>query len=421
VTPAVKPGFELFDVFSIELAFIGLALLAAVVALTREHERPYSAALIYLLLGLGASAALHFADVGWIDPLQDHELVEHLTEFALIVSLFASGITINRSLRWREWRAVVGLLVIAMPLTIAALAAYGAWAMGLSFGLAIALGATLAPTDPVLAGGIGLGGPETRDESDARFTLTAEASLNDGAVAPFVLLGIFVLEHDGTDWLGSWLIADVTWSLAVPLALGAAAGPLLGRIVAQLRRRDLMSRDFDALLAIGAVLLVYGVADTLDTYGLLAVFATGVTFRRYEEGRDPDWRLHESAGVFKTFLELGAILLLGSLVAFDGLEAPGLAGWLIAPVALLVVRPVIVLLLLARSTMSTGERLFLAWFGVKGIASLYYVTFLLAETSLPEETQGTLFWTVAVTVMISIAAHGITATAISRRLLESRS
>ena len=111
------------------------------------------------------------------------------------------------------------------------------------------------------------------------------------------------------------------------------------------------------------------------------------------------------------------ILLLGSLVTFEGLGEPGLEGWLLAPLAILVVRPLIVLALLSRSRMHIGERLFLGWFGVRGIASIYYVTFVLAETDLPERTQSLLFWTVAATVMSSIVVHGVTASALSRRFL----
>jgi NhaP-type Na+/H+ or K+/H+ antiporter len=66
--------------------------------------------------------------------------------------------------------------------------------------------------------------------------------------------------------------------------------------------------------------------------------------------------------------------------------------------------------------MSTRERVFLAWFGVKGIASLYYISFLIAQGFLPED-QKQLFWTVAFTVMLSILVHGIGAIAVTRRLL----
>jgi sodium/hydrogen antiporter len=179
-----------------------------------------------------------------------------------------------------------------------------------------------------------------------------------------------------------------------------------------------LAPEFDGFLVVGFVLAVYGLADLLDAYGLVSVFVAGVYFRRYESERENNVRLHRSATIAKHFAELAVIVLLGTLVTAGSFAAPGLAGWLIAPFLILVVRPVGVLLLLSRSTMSPGEHVFLAWFGVKGVAALYYVSFLIAEGFVPAEDQDQLFWTVAFAVMLSIMVHRIGAAAITRRLLE---
>jgi NhaP-type Na+/H+ or K+/H+ antiporter len=415
---ALDPGFEPITGFSALVVFLGFVLLAAGRVLALEDETHYSASVVYLGMGLAAAVVINLLDLGWIDPFEDASLIEHLTEFALVVALFGSGLTINRALRWREWRAVVGLLVVVMPLTIAAGAAFGALAMALSFGAAVALGGILAPTDPVLAGTVGLGPPgDTRRESDARFNLTTEAALNDGLVSPFVLLGVLIIQHDGTGWLGEWIAADLLYALVVALALGAFAGYSFGAFIKWLQPRTLVP-EFDGFLVIGFVLAVYGLAELVDAYGLVCVFVAGVFFRRYETAHDNKVRLHRSATIAKHFAELGVIVLLGTLVTQSAFAAPGLAGWLIAPFLILVVRPLCVLLLLSRSTMSVGERVFLAWFGVKGVATLFYVSFLLAEGFLPAADQEQVFWTVAFAVMLSITVHGIGASAITRRLLE---
>jgi sodium/hydrogen antiporter len=415
---ALGPGFEPVSGFSALIVFLGFVLLAAGRVLALEDETRYSASLVYLGLGLAAAAVIDALDLGWIDPFEDASLIEHLTEFALVVALFASGLTISRALRWREWRAVVGLLVVVMPLTIAAGAAFGALAMALSLGVAVALGGILAPTDPVLAGTVGLGPPgDTRRESDARFNLTAEAALNDGLVSPFVLLGVLIIQHDGSGWLGEWVGADLLYALVVALGLGALAGYGFGSFVKWIQPRYVLAPEFDGFLVVGFVLAVYGLAELLDAYGLVSVFVAGVFFRRYESEHETNVRLHRSATIAKHFAELGVIVLLGTLVTEGSFGAPGLAGWLIAPFLILIVRPVCVMLLLSRSTMSVGERVFLAWFGVKGVAALYYVSFLVAEGFLPVADQEQVFWTVAFTVMLSIAVHGIGASAITRRLL----
>jgi NhaP-type Na+/H+ or K+/H+ antiporter len=416
---ALAPGFDPLNTFPVLVVFLGLVLLAAGRALTREEEESvFSASSTYLVLALAAGGVIHVLGLDWIDPFEDAALIEHLTEFALVVALFASGLTISRALRWSEWRAVIGLLGVVMPVTIAAGALFGATAMALSLGAAIALGAILAPTDPVLAGTVGLGPPgDSREESDARFTLTAEASLNDGLVSPFVLLGVLVLDGGGRGRLGEWAAADLLYATLAALALGALAGHAFGSFIKWVQPRHVLAPEFDGFLVIGAVLAIYGLAELLDTYGLVAVFTAGVFFRRYEVEHEYNLRLHRGATIAKHFGELGVIVLLGTLVTPDALGAPGLSGWLIAPLLVLVVRPIAVLLLLSRSTMAPGERVFLAWFGVKGVASLYYVSFLIAEGLLPAADQSRLFWTVAFAVMLSILVHGIGATAIARRLL----
>ncbi len=416
---ALAPGFDPFGTVAVLVVSLGLVLLAAGRALTLEEEEGlFSASVLYLVLGLAAGGVIHLLGLEWIDPFEDARLIEHLTEFALVVALFASGLTIGRPLSWRGWRAVVGLLALVMPLTIAAGALFGAVAMALSVGAAVALGAILAPTDPVLAGTVGLGPPgDTREESDARFTLTAEAALNDGLVSPFVLLATLMIDRGGSGWLGEWAAADLVYATALALVLGALAGHALGSFVKWVQPRHVLAPEFDGFLVIGAVLAIYGLAELLDTYGLVAVFTAGVYFRRYELEHEYNLRLHRSATIAKHFGELGVIVLLGSLVTSSAWGAPGLSGWLIAPFLVFVVRPLGVLLLLARSTMTPRERIFLAWFGVKGVASLYYVTLLIGEGFLPAEDQRQLFWTVAFAVMLSILVHGTGALAIAHRLL----
>jgi sodium/hydrogen antiporter len=415
---AFAPGFEPVGAFPVLLVFLGFVLLAAARALTVEEESHFSASVVYLALGLAAAGVIHALGIRWIDPFEDAHLIEHLTEFALVVALFASGLTINRPLRWRQWRAVVGLLGLVLPLTIAAGVLYGVGAMGLSLGAAVALGAILAPTDPVLAGTVGLGSPgDSREESDARFNLTAEAALNDGLVSPFVLLAVLILDRGGSGWLGEWAAADLIYGSALAFVLGALGGYVFGSFIKWLQPRHVLAPEFDGFLVIGAVLVVYGLADALDAYGLVAVFVAGVYFRRYETGHEYNVRLHRAATIAKHFAELGVMVLLETLVTGAAFGAPGLAGWLIAPFLILVVRPLGVLLLLTRSTMNPRERIFLAWFGVKGIASLYYISFVIGQGVLTGKDQTRLFWTVAFAVMLSILVHGIGALAITRRLL----
>lgn len=413
------PGLEVPDVFSAELLFVGVAFFAAIGALSQEEERPFSASIVYLGLGFAAAALVQLFDVGWLNPFGNSLFISHLTEVALIVALFASGLRITRSFTWRAWRGVALLIGVAMTLTIAAVAAYAGVVMGLSLGAAVALGAILAPTDPVLAGAVGLGAPgEQERRGDARFNLQAEASFNDALASPFVLLAIFILERSGAGWLDEWLLADVLYAAVLPIPIGGALGWGIARLAAEMRERKLLSPELDGFLVIGAVLVAYGVVDLLDMYGFLAVFAAGIGFRRYEVDREYNRRAHDGAQVAQNFLELGVILVLGSLVTFSALEEPGLAGWLLAPLLILLLRPLIVLGSLTGSRMPAREKAFIGLFGVKGVASIHFVTFLVEKEALSAPDEVTIFWTVAFAVMLSILVHGAAASPLSRRLLE---
>ena len=214
-------GFDFLDTFDVGVLFVGLAVFAAVGALSHQHERAFSASLIYLGLGAAAAVALGWLDAGWIDPIGDADLIEHLAEAALVLALFSAGLKLDRPLTFRDWSSVARLLLLAMPLTIGAVALLGDALLGLSAAGALLLGAALAPTDPVLAGDIGVGPPGDEDEHEPNFALTAEAGLNDGLAAPFVLAGLFVAEQGGTGWVPEWLAADVVYAIAVGVAIGA--------------------------------------------------------------------------------------------------------------------------------------------------------------------------------------------------------
>jgi NhaP-type Na+/H+ or K+/H+ antiporter len=386
--------------------------------MSHEHERAFSASLIYLGLGAVAAAAIQLLDVAWLDPLDDEQVVEHIAEIALIFALFSSGLKLDRALRWREWSSVARLLALAMPLTMAGIALFGTQVMGLSLGAALLLGAILSPTDPVLAGDIGVGPPGDEAEHEPNFALTAEAGANDGLAAPLVLLGVFVAEQGGTGWLGEWLLADVLYACAAGVAIGVAVGWGAAWSVHWLRNRELLAPAFDGYHAVATALVTYGLAEVAGGYGFLAVFAGGLAFRRYEHGHELNARVHEGAEQVEKFMELAAILLLGSFLTSAGLTAPGWEGWLLAVVLLVAIRPAAVLIsLLGGNVESAGGRAFVAWFGVRGVGTLYYTATVVGAGVLSGGEEEVVVWTAVACVIVSIVVHGVTGGPALRRLL----
>ena len=216
--------------------------------------------------------------------------------------------------------------------------------MGLSLGAALLLGAILCPTDPVLAGDLGVGPPGDEDEHEPNFALTAEAGGNDGLAAPLVLLGVFVAEQGGTAGSASgWSPTCSTpawpgWRSA-PRSAGRRPGACTGCATASCSRPPSTATTRSPPRSSSTAL-----AEVAGGYGFLAVFAGGLAFRRYERGHELNGRVHAGAEQVEKFMELAVILLLGSLLSSDGLGEPGWEGWLLAVVLLVVIRPLAVLL-----------------------------------------------------------------------------
>ena len=349
VVLAASEGLHFGEAYPIGLALAGVAVMAAVGALSHQHAHAFSASLIYLAMGLAAALVITGLDLEWLRPADDHALLEHLSELAVVLALFGTGLKLERPLDWPSWSGVARLLLVAMPLTIAAVALLGSATMGLGAGAAIILGAAVAPTDPVLAGDIGVGPPGDEEEREPNFSITGEAGLNDGLALPFLLLGAYVADREGTGWLAEWLLADVVWAIAVGVLAGAVLGYGLGGLAVRLRDRELLDPHYDGWLAIAAVLLIYGVTEALSGLGFVAAFVGGVAFRRYEHGHEYNARVHDGADMVEKFGELAIVLVLGTLVTLDGLRAPGLGGWLLVAAVVLVLRPVAVMVSLLGS------------------------------------------------------------------------
>jgi NhaP-type Na+/H+ or K+/H+ antiporter len=414
---ALSEGLHFGGYFTLAVTGLGIALLVAVAALSHQEERAFSAAVFYVGLGALAAVGISLLGVDPLDPIRNHKLLEHLSELALTVAVFAAGMTVELKVRSRSVASIAVLLVIVMPASIALVAVFGQLVMGLSLGAAVLLGAVLAPTDPVLAGDVGLGPPGVGAEGEPRLSLHTEAGINDGLASPFVLLGLFIADRGGTSWLGEWILWDVIWACGVAMVIGVAAGVAAAWLVTRARSRRLMDTALDGFAAVGIVLVVYGLTELLGAYGLLALFFAGFAFRRYEYEHEVHEGVHAGVETAGTFLELTVLLLLGSMLTLTGLGVPGVSGWLLAPLLILVIRPVLVMTTSGRSLASFRERLFLAFFGVRGVAALFYAAIIAGSGALSAAETETVVWTAVAVVIFSIVVHGISSTPVTRALL----
>jgi NhaP-type Na+/H+ or K+/H+ antiporter len=270
------------------------------------------------------------------------------------------------------------------------------------------LGAILAPTDPVLAGDVQVGPPSEGGEHPVRYTLTTEAGLNDGLAFPFVHLGILIATAGGLSLglAGEWLARDVLYRVVVGVASGTATGWLLGKLLFDWPRGNALAKTESGVIAFAGVLLAYGGTELLEGYGFIAAFVAGFTLRRAESGHEYHKRLHD----FSESLEhaLTSLLLVALGAALPVLWPHfTLSHLLIAAALILIIRPASAWLALAGTQFKGRQRSVVAFYGVRGIGSIYYLAYAGNHVELTNEYE--LWSIVACTILVSTVVHGLTA------------
>lgn len=391
------------DAYVVFLVVLGAAILGASVLPRVVTPLPLSLPILQVVAGL-----LLYLVVDGLptpDPFAEGAVTKRLSEFVVIISLTAAGLKIDRRYGWRSWMPTWRLLVIAMPLTIAATGLLGWGLLGLVPASALLLGAVIAPTDPVLAADVQVGGPNSDDESEVTVTLTAEAGLNDALAFPFTNAAIAMLV--GGSWVGGWLLDDVVVKLGSAFVVGVLCGRALGWLVFRSSPKTQLARTTEGVAAVGATLLVYGLAELAHGYGFLAVFIAALVLRDHERDHEYHEVLHDATEAVERLGSALLLLLVGGAIAQGGL-AP--AGWREAAVAtaiVLLVRPLFGLLSLVGTGLHRAQRLVIAAFGIRGMGSIYYLAYASVEHDFPGARR---IWAVVLlTIMLSVILHGATA------------
>ena len=412
---------------------IGLLLL--VVGLTDTLREPLPIGTSALYLGAGYLLGPEVYGLLDLNLQKDAVLLERIAEGAVLISLFAVGLRLRSAFRDPIWRAPIAMATIGMLLTIGMMTGFGLL-LGLPLGAAMLLAAVLAPTDPVLASDVQVHHALDRDK--LRFSLTGEGGLNDGAAFPFVMLALGVL---GLHELGPgglrWLGVDVLWATAGGIGIGWVMGFMFSRAVVYLRRTREQALGMESFLTLGLIALTYGIALALLTYGFLAVFFAGLAMRHVErsDAPEPDDPLasapaaevaqavakephRASSSMARAVLdftldieklaELAVMLLIGSLLTHSAFTLQAIA---VAAALIFVVRPVAIALATWRQPLTASQRRLAAWFGIRGIGSIYYLAYAVAHGAGLEKVAGVTD-AVLVTIAVSVVLHGSSATPI---------
>ncbi|WNZ22436.1 sodium:proton antiporter [Leptolyngbya sp. NK1-12] len=384
---------------------IGLLLLGVTLGSSWITRLPLSYALIYLIAGI----FLGPYGFGIIDLSPDAEFLERLTEIVVIVSLFACGIKMNRPLNPWAWHSTVRLIGLLMPLTIGAIALLAHFGLGYDWGAAILLGAILAPTDPVLASEVQL--TDTDDHNELRFGLTSEGGLNDALAFPFVYFGLYWLKDNQWDnWFKSWVAVDLIWAITAGIAGGIVVARIINALSKRLRRAYGVEEEMEDLIALATILITYALTEAINGYGFLAVFVAGVFVRRSRslDSEEKTSQLHFT-GLMERLLEVGTILLVGAMLRIEPVFTYGGQTLLIAGALIFLIRPIATWISTIGDNLRPTTRLLFGWFGIRGVGSLYYLTYALSD-GIPDEIASPLSWITFFTITLSVIIHGISAT-----------
>lgn len=434
------------------IALTGVLLLAMALSPGFLRGLPITASLVYVCVGL----VLGPMGLGWIavDFMKHSIVFEHLTEVAVIISLFVCGLKLRLPLSHPAWAASFRLAGPVMLASIAGVGCLGHFGLGMGWPEAFLLGAVLAPTDPVLASAVAVN--DAADEDRLRYGLSGEAGLNDGAAFPFVIFALMWMNQGPpSEWFGEWAMHRLVWGVPAGLLLGFFLGRWVGHFAIRLRCRNPDSNAPNDFLALSLIALSYAGAEALGAWGFLAVFAAGLGFRKTEirltethphdseegseeasqlvcipspatenhppaeyaigraeqdeELRHPTKAVGHIVADIITFGDTAERLLEVMLVILLGICLPAIWDWRAIPLALglfVIIRPVSTLLLLTGTRTRPSQRALMGWFGIRGIGSLYYLSYALNH-GVDEGAEEIVALTLS-TVALSVLVHGLT-------------
>lgn len=331
-----------------------------------------------------------------------------LVEITLILVLFADASHIRFARLKNTFSIPLRMLVIGMPATIA----FGTMFVFLispQSGLALCLltAAVLTPTDAALGQTV-VSSPDVPKRLSQ--SINVESGLNDGLVLPFVLLGAILASSNlhGTDGLAFMAVTQIV--------LGPVAGIVVGWVAARAldlaQQRGWIIESAQGIVFLATAFLSFIGAELVGGNGFIAAFVAGAVFgNAYRHDIHFIREFMEGVGQLLTMV---AFLVFGALMLPDGLAHMNLTTVLLAIGFLTVVRMLPIWISLIGTDLAPKEKLFLGWFGPRGLASILFTLIMMDEFDFPNEEK--LLACVSLTVGLSVLLHGISATPLAKRI-----
>ncbi len=394
---------------ALSLLLAAMSLLALAFADKALRTLPLTPALLYLGIGVAAGALFGAPSSQTITAYAPQLRV--VLELALLISVFVIGLRLRIEPTWRAWRVALLLAGPGMVVTIAVAAVAAVVLFDWPWGLALVVASIVAPTDPVLASDVQVHSAQDRDA--VRLSLTAEGAMNDGSALPAVVFGLWLMQSSlgGTHAPLRWW-TDLIWPVAGGAVLGIALGYALGWVIrARVRAGDALLRD--ELLLVGGATLSYGVALATHTSAFVLGFALAVTLLQPlradsstpSEGPLAE-RLHTFGARIERLVEAFTVIAIGVALFVTPPTWPML---FFALAVLVIARPLSVYAVVRPAAMPAHQRRLLAWFGIRGVGSLYYVAYAM-QHGLGGAMAAQMLGVVMTVLAASIVLHGLSVT-----------
>lgn len=390
------------DLVSLAIVLAGLLLYSLLSG--RLQGTVLTAPLVFVLFGF----AIGSGGLGVANLNADHSAIHLIAEYTLVLVLFTDAARIDINRVRRDHNLPTRMLVVGLPLAIAAgtliavqmFSEFSIWEAAL-------LAALLAPTDAALGQSV---------VSNAvvpvriRQAINIESGLNDGVALPAVLLfaalaGVASDATQASDWI-QFGIMQVTLGPIV----GCIAGYLGARSLDAAIERDWMNMSFQGISILTLAVLTYVVAELVGGNGFIAAFVGGMVFGN--SIRHPCTFLFEFMETEGQLLMLITFLIFGAAMLPDGIAqlSPVVLGYAI--LSLTVIRMIPIVLSLMGTGLSIWSKLFLGWFGPRGLASILFVLLILEESRVPHRDE--ILAITVVTVALSVLLHGISAAPLAK-------
>mgnify|MGYP001821081923 FL=1 len=363
-----------------------------------------TAPLIFVAFGFVAGpGGLGFADID-----VEHSAIHIIAELTLILVLFTDAARIDLKRVRRDHNLPARMLLIGLPLAIAA-GTFAAAAMFPAFSIweAALLAALLAPTDAALGQSVV---SARAVPLRIRQSINIESGLNDGIALPAVLLfAALAGTAHGANEAGDWLRFGL-----LQITLGPLAGVIIGyagaRLIDAAAERGWATTAFQGIGILSLSVLAYVLAEMIGGNGFISAFVAGMVFGNSIR--------HECAYLFEFMESEGQLLMLITFLVFgaallpEGLVHVNVSFVIYAVLSLTVIRMVPIAISLLGSGIRLPTYFFLGWFGPRGLASILFVLLILEEADIPHHTE--ILATTVITVALSVILHGISAAPLAR-------